>query len=51
MHTIIELADFTRLWPRYWSEDDYNEFIEYIAANPFAGAVIPNSGSLKGFAP
>lgn len=47
MHTIIELADFTRLWPRYWSEDDYNEFIEYIATNPFVGAVIPNSGSVR----
>ncbi|WP_432380878.1 type II toxin-antitoxin system RelE/ParE family toxin [Duganella sp. P38] len=47
MHTIVELADFTRLWPRYWLEEDYNEFIGYLAANPFAGVVIPNTGGVR----
>jgi mRNA-degrading endonuclease RelE of RelBE toxin-antitoxin system len=47
MHTIVELADFVRIWPRYWSEDEYNEFIDYIAANPLAGTVIPHSGGVR----
>lgn len=47
MHTIVELAHFTRLWPRYWSEEDYNDFIDYIAKSPSAGAVIPNTGGVR----
>lgn len=47
MHTIVELDEFSRLWPRYWSEEDYNEFISYIAVHPFAGVVIPNTGGVR----
>lgn len=36
-----------RIWPRYWSEDEYNEFIDYIAVHPLAGTVIPNSGGVR----
>jgi len=40
MDTVIELAPFTRNWPSVWSNVEYNEFIDWIAANPKSGDVI-----------
>jgi hypothetical protein len=29
MLTIVETEDFERLWPHYWTEQEYNEFITF----------------------
>jgi len=47
MFTIVELPDFQRLWPRYWSQDEYFAFTSFIAANPNAGTLVPNSGGVR----
>lgn len=47
MLTIIESALFSRLWPDYWSPEEYGDFILYLAANPLAGDVIPSSGGCR----
>jgi len=47
MLTIIESPLFTKLWPDYWNEEEYDDFITYIATNPEAGAVIPGSGGCR----
>jgi mRNA-degrading endonuclease RelE of RelBE toxin-antitoxin system len=47
MFTITETQDFGRQWPQYWNEADYDSFIEFIAANPTAGSVVPQSGGVR----
>ena len=47
MLTIVELPDFQRLWPHYWSEDEYFAFTGFIATNPDAGVVVPKSGGVR----
>ncbi len=47
MLTIIESPLFTKLWPDYWSGEDHAEFTAFLAANPEAGDVIPNSGGCR----
>ena len=47
MLTIVETPRFTRLAERFWNEVDRLEFIDFIAVNPDAGAVIPSSGGLR----
>jgi hypothetical protein len=46
MRTIIESKLFEKQWPRLLSEDEHDEFIEWIANNPDAGVVIPGTTSL-----
>jgi hypothetical protein len=43
MKTIIEAKLFERQWPRLWTEEEHDEFIEWIAGNPDAGDVISGS--------
>lgn len=47
MDTVIELSPFSRNWPSVWSEAEYSEFIEWIAANPKSGDVIKGSGGVR----
>lgn len=47
MLTIIESALFARLWPDYWSPEDYGDFVLHLAINPLAGDVIPGSGGCR----
>ena len=47
MLTIVETPRFMRLAERFWNEVDCLEFIDFIAANPDAGAVIPGAGGLR----
>lgn len=47
MFTIAETQDFQRQWPRYWHEAEYDSFIEFIAANPDAGDVVPRAGGVR----
>jgi hypothetical protein len=46
MLTVIETATFRRYAAQVWNEDELHEFIDWLAANPFSGDVIPGSGGL-----
>ena len=47
MLTIVETTLFQRQWPNYWAEEERGEFAAYIAENPSAGVVIPESGGIR----
>ena len=47
MHTVAETEIFQRYAAAIWSESERLEFIEWIAANPLAGDVIPGSGGCR----
>lgn len=47
MHTIIETPLFTKLWPRYWHEEERGAFAAYLAEHPLIGDVIPGAGGLR----
>ncbi len=47
MLTIIETPLFSKLWSDYWTEDERGEFVTWLATQPEAGNVIPNSGRRK----
>lgn len=47
MLTICETTFFTAEYPHYWTPEQYAEFKIYIAQNPEAGDVEPNSGGIR----
>lgn len=47
MHTVAETEIFQRYAAAICSESERLEFIEWIAANPLAGDVIPGSGGCR----
>ncbi|MGD9583118.1 MAG: transcriptional regulator [Lysobacterales bacterium] len=47
MLTVIETPLFAKLWPDYWTDDERTEFAAFLAANPEAGDVIPQSGGCR----
>jgi hypothetical protein len=47
MHTVAETEVFQRHAAAIWSEGERREFIDWIAANPLAGDVIPGSGGCR----
>jgi mRNA-degrading endonuclease RelE of RelBE toxin-antitoxin system len=47
MRTVAESPDFQKRASKFWSEPDYDSFIDWIARNPESGVVIPNSGGLR----
>lgn len=47
MHTVAETEIFQRYAAAIWSDIERLEFIEWIAANPLAGDVIPGSGGCR----
>ncbi|CAK0770725.1 Toxin HigB-2 [Gammaproteobacteria bacterium] len=47
MYTIIETPLFSKLWPRYWYEEERGAFAAYLSANPDAGDVIQGTGGLR----
>jgi hypothetical protein len=47
MLTICETTFFTTAYPKYWTEQQYNEFKIYLADNPEAGEVEPNAGGIR----
>jgi hypothetical protein len=44
MFTVIETSVFIKYAKQIWADDERIEFINWIALNPLAGDVIPNSG-------
>lgn len=45
--TVAETGPFIRQATKLWTEDDRNAFVDFIAANPDAGDVIPDTGGLR----
>lgn len=47
MLTVVETETFIRNVAAFWSEEDRNVFIQWIAANPTAGDLIVGTGGLR----
>lgn len=47
MLTVIETPEFTAWAAKVWSDEEREEFIDWIADNPDAGDVIPGSGGCR----
>ena len=47
MHTVSETEVFQRYAASVWSESERTEFINWIAANPLAGDVVPGSNGCR----
>jgi hypothetical protein len=45
--TVIELTTFLRAAAKVWSDDEREAFVDYVAANPQAGDLIPETGGLR----
>lgn len=45
--TVIESPLFTRDWPDYWTDEEHDNFVTFLAGQPEAGAVIPGSGGCR----
>jgi hypothetical protein len=44
---VAETALFVRQAEKIWTDDEREEFVSYIAANPEAGDVIPETGGVR----
>lgn len=47
MFSIVETPLFQKLWPLYWSEEERAAFAVYLALEPEAGVVVPESGGVR----
>ncbi len=47
MFTVVETPLFQKQWPLYWTEEERGEFAAFLAANPDAGTVVPESGGIR----
>jgi len=47
VYTVIETPLFSRLWPRYWLEEERGAFTAFLARHPAAGDVIQGTGGLR----
>jgi hypothetical protein len=47
MLTIAETTAFSALWPDYWTAEELGEFCAWLALNPEAGDVVPQSGGCR----
>ena len=47
MFTIVETSIFIKYAQQVWGDDERIAFINWIAANPLTGDVIPNSGGCR----
>ncbi len=45
--TVVELSAFLRNAAKVWDDDERAEFIDYIAQNPEAGAIIQGTGGIR----
>ena len=45
--TLAETAAFIRQSAKLWTEDDRTAFVDFIAGNPDAGDIIPDTGGLR----
>ena len=47
MRTVAETEVFVRYAAQIWSDEERQEFINFIALNPNAGAIIPGTGGCR----
>ena len=47
MQTVAETPTFTRQASKLFTEDEKRELIDFLAANPLAGDVIPGTGGVR----
>ena len=47
MFTIVETSIFIKYAKQVWGDDERIAFVNWIAANPLAGDVIPHSGGCR----
>jgi hypothetical protein len=47
MFTVVETLLFQKQWPLYWTEEERGAFASFLAANPDAGDVVPDSGGIR----
>jgi hypothetical protein len=47
MYTVIETPLFSKLWPRYWHEEERGAFAAFLSEHPSAGDVIPGAEGLR----
>ncbi|MGA7541067.1 MAG: transcriptional regulator [Steroidobacteraceae bacterium] len=47
MLTIAETSEFSKLWPDYWTAEEFGDFCAWLALNPDAGDVVPRSGGCR----
>jgi hypothetical protein len=47
MYTVIETPEFIKWSATVWSQDECDEFIDWISDNPLSGEVIPGAGGLR----
>ncbi len=47
MLTIAETDDFSAIWPKYWTVEEFGEFCAWLAVNPETGDVIRGSGGCR----
>jgi hypothetical protein len=45
--TVAETSPFIRQAAKLWTEEDRNAFVDFIAGNPDAGDVVPDTGGLR----
>jgi len=45
--TVVEIASFSRNAAKLWTDIERSDFVQYIAGNPDAGDVIPDTGGLR----
>jgi hypothetical protein len=47
MRTVAETAVFVRYAAQVWSDAEHRQFVDFIAANPEAGDIIPGSSGCR----
>ena len=47
MYTVIETAEFMAFASEVWSDEEREDFIDWICDNPLAGDPIPATGGLR----
>ena len=47
MLTVVETLLFQKQWPHYWTEQERDQFVNYIAEFPTAGDVVADSGGVR----
>lgn len=47
MYTVIETPSFQKQAAKIWAENELAVFIDWLALNPLAGAVVPGTGGAR----
>jgi hypothetical protein len=45
--TVAETPEFSTIWPKYWTEEEFGDFCAYLAQHPEAGDVIKGTGGCR----